>query len=270
MSDSLDAAQEASRAQFDRQAGRYGSSHILSDTSDVEAALGGLSRGELDPALDVATGGGHTAVYLARRGVRVTASDLAPGMLAQGTALASSQGFTVNTALHTAEALPYADGTFGTVTCRVAAHHFSSVERFLSEAFRVLRPGGWLLVIDGGAPDGAPVAAAWLHEVEKLRDPSHGRFLASAEWSARARAAGFEVRRCEVQPFKQPDLEWYFETAATSETNRAAVRRLVLEAPDEVRRVLGLGEEDGRVVWWWPRVTLLGQRPEVAKSSPQT
>jgi hypothetical protein len=48
------------------------------------------------------------------------------------------------------------------------------------------------------------------------------------------------------------------------------VLELVAAAPEEVRRVLGLAEEDGEIVWWWPRLTLLARRPEVAKSSRET
>ncbi len=257
----LDETQQAAQAQFDRQAARYGRGHILSDTGDVADALGGIDNAALEPALDVATGAGHTAVYLASRGLRVTAGDLSAGMLGQTAQLAGEQGLTLQTAQHSAEELPYPDAVFGLVTCRVAAHHFSSVEDFLREAHRVLRPGGWLMVIDGAAPDDAPAAEEWIHEVEKLRDPSHGRFLRPSAWRALAEAAGFAVQRCDCQPFKQPDVEWYFHTAATTAENRAKVLALIEQAPEEARRVFGIAREDGRVVWWWLRLTLLAQRP---------
>jgi hypothetical protein len=60
---------------------------------------------------------------------------------------------------------------------------------------------------------------------------------------------------------KQPDLQWYFETAATPPENRARVLEAVRTAPDRVRAALRLGEEEGRIVWWWPRLTLLAQKP---------
>ncbi len=60
-----------------------------------------------------------------------------------------------------------------------------------------------------------------------------------------------------MQPFKQPDLNWYFETAATSPENRAAVLELIRTAPEHVREVFQLGEEDGRIVWWWLRLLLV-------------
>lgn len=260
----------ASRAQFDRQAACYGSGHNLRDVSDVAAALDAIDTAELSPALDVATGAGHTAAYLAGRGIEVTAADISAGMLAETRKLADERGLQITTREHAAEKLPYPDGAFALVSCRVAAHHFASVRDFLWEAFRVLRPAGWLLVIDGAAPDHAPQAEEWLHRVEKLRDPSHGRFLSASVWRALAEETGFRVVECETQPFKQPDLGWYFRTAATPEENRRAVLELVAGAPGEARRILGIAEEDGKIVWWWPRLTLLAQRPEVAKSARET
>ena len=270
MADSLNSIQRASRAQFDRQAACYGSGHILRDVSDVAAALDGFGVAQLSPALDVATGAGHTAAYLAGRGIAVTAADISEGMLAETRKLAAERGLAIAVRQHAAEILPYVDGEFGLVTCRVAAHHFESVENFLREAFRVLRPDGYLLVIDGAEPDDAPAAGEWLHRVEKLRDPSHGRFLSPAAWRGLATKAGFEVLRSATRPIKQPDLEWYFRTAGTSAANRAEVLKLVSGAPDEARAAFGLTEEDGKIVWWWPRLTLLAQRPEVAKSASRT
>ena len=75
---SLDTKQAASATQFERQSDRYGKSHILADTSDVEAALKGISVPAGGTALDIATGGGHTALWLARHGWKVTAGDIAP------------------------------------------------------------------------------------------------------------------------------------------------------------------------------------------------
>src|SRR5271165_1760338 len=88
----LDQRQAAAAAQFERQSDRYGKSHILADTADVEAGLGGLNPAPDATALDVATGGGHTAVFLARRGWRVTAGDIAPRMLANAQRLADDAG----------------------------------------------------------------------------------------------------------------------------------------------------------------------------------
>ena len=78
----LDSTQAASAAQFNRQSERYGKAHILADTQDVARALAGVSVPTAGRALDVATGGGHTALFLARQGWNVTVGDISERMLA--------------------------------------------------------------------------------------------------------------------------------------------------------------------------------------------
>jgi len=47
--------------------------------------------------------------------------------------------------------LPFG-GAFDLVTCRIAAHHFADIGRFLRESARALRPGGLLAVVDNVVP----------------------------------------------------------------------------------------------------------------------
>jgi ubiquinone/menaquinone biosynthesis C-methylase UbiE len=253
----FDSKQAASAAQFDRQSDRYGKSHILADTQDVAMALVNIAVPAEGTALDVATGGGHTALWLARHGWKVTAGDIAPRMLENAQKLCADAGFGIETRLFPAENMPFNDGAFDLVTVRVAPHHFSSPPKFIEETSRVLKHGGHFLLIDGSVPDDDPETEEWLHWVEKWRDPSHGRLLSRKAWEELVRRAGLNVLRSDLQPLKQPDLQWYFDTAATSAENRQKVLEAVRTASAHVREALRLGNEDGKIVWWWPRLTLL-------------
>jgi ubiquinone/menaquinone biosynthesis C-methylase UbiE len=256
----FDAAQKASAEQFDRQSDRYGKSHILADTSDVTDTLSGVCPRPGGRALDIATGGGHTALRVARMGWSVTAGDVSGKMLENARKLLRDEGFELDTRLFAAEEVPFDSGTFDLVTARVAPHHFSSPERFVAEVSRVLAPGGHFLLIDGSVPDDDPETEEWLHRAEKLRDPSHGRFLSRATWEKLVLGSGLQIVRSTLHEKKQPDLDWYFETAATTTENRIRVLDAIQAASPRVRRALRLADDDGKIVWWWPILRLLARK----------
>lgn len=257
---SLDSIQNAAAEQFGKQSHRYGKGHILADVSDVSATLARIPLPDRVRVLDVATGAGHTGLHLASLGHEVTCADIAQPMLDRVKEAALERGLNVTTRLHSAESLPYDDSTFDLVTSRVAPHHFSSPEAFVLETARVLKSGGHFLLIDGSIEDDDAIAEEWTHQVEKLRDPSHHRFLAPAKWSTLCENARLQVVFKALEPFKMPDLQWYFETANTSPENREAVLDLVKNAPPEARRQFRIGEEDGKIVWWWRRLTLIATK----------
>ncbi|MBN1250486.1 MAG: methyltransferase domain-containing protein, partial [Anaerolineae bacterium] len=123
--------------------------------------------------LDVATGGGHTALKFAPHVAHVTASDLTQRMLEAAEAHIRAQGIAnVSFRQAAAEGLPFEDGSFDLVTCRIAPHHFEDAARFVEEAARVLKGGGVLLVQDHLVPED-PLIARYTEAFEKLRDPSH-------------------------------------------------------------------------------------------------
>jgi ubiquinone/menaquinone biosynthesis C-methylase UbiE len=256
----LNEVQRASQEQFARQSDRYGKGHILEKVDDVRVALEHITLPKPAKVLDVATGGGHTGLFFASLGHDVTLSDITQAMLDRAVALGRERGLKVATRLHSAEQFPYESESFDLVTCRVAAHHFSSPENFVRETARVLKSSGSLLLIDGTVEDDQPEAEEWSHQVEKLRDPSHHRFVTPRTWQSHCEAENLKVIHCKLTPFKQPDLNWYFDTAATSPENRRKVLELVHKAPESARKLFCLGEEDGKVVWWWQRLTLIARK----------
>jgi len=136
--------------------------------------------------LDVATGGGHVARRLREEGCTVVTVDPAPGMEPDVVA--------------PAEELPFEDGSFDVVTCRIAAHHFHDVRKAVAEMARV---SGRLLVIEDNVFRGEHV-----EEAERLRDPSHVRCYSEEEWREMVEQAGFEVEQLEHFPRRQSFDAW--------------------------------------------------------------
>ncbi|HKZ27314.1 MAG TPA: class I SAM-dependent methyltransferase [Rubrobacteraceae bacterium] len=95
-------------------------------------------------ALDVACGTGQSTLALKEVASQVVGTDTSREMLARAPREAG-----VRYVEAPAEDLPFADDSFCLVTVALALHWFER-SRFLTEARRVLDPGGWLVVYDNG------------------------------------------------------------------------------------------------------------------------
>lgn len=197
-----------SRERFGRFAENYVASVAHASGDDLELLVEMASPQPDDAVLDVATGGGHTAIALAARVGSVVASDLTPEMLDAARAHAERRGAeNVRFELAQAESLPFDDASFDIVACRIAAHHFGDPHSFLGEAWRVLRDGGRFVLEDQEAPADAG-EAAFINDFERLRDPSHLRSWSAEEWVRETEAAGFEVTRVEHVAKGQTLRDW--------------------------------------------------------------
>lgn len=183
--------------------------------------------------LDVATGGGHTALRLAPHVARVVATDITPRMLEKARAFVREKGVeNVSFEPADAEALPFEGATFDLVTCRIAPHHFPDPARFVSESARVLVPGGLLLVQDHLLPEDE-AAARSVDGFERLRDPSHNRAYSESEWVGMFQAAGLQVEHTGQIVKRHRFMAWAKRQGCTAETI-AGLERMMADASDAV------------------------------------
>jgi demethylmenaquinone methyltransferase/2-methoxy-6-polyprenyl-1,4-benzoquinol methylase len=115
-------------------------------------------------ALDVASGTGLVARELAaRKNLRVVALDQSPEMLRAGRAVNREAHLDdrIFPTLGRAERLPFADGTFDSVTFTYLLRYVDDPATTLRELSRVLRRGGSLACLEFHRPDTACLRAGW-------------------------------------------------------------------------------------------------------------
>lgn len=209
------------QAQFGAAAAGYVASTTHAEGDDLARLVDWAEGGADRVALDVATGGGHTALALAPFYGRVVATDLTEPMLRAAESLARDRGVAnVEFRRADAEHLPFADGSFDVVSCRIAPHHFDDVGQFIREAARVLRPGGLLLLEDSVAPADSE-AAAFLNRVETLRDSTHVLTLARRDWLELISNSGLTVEADAVIAKAHPFRAWVDRANASAEAKSA-------------------------------------------------
>jgi ubiquinone/menaquinone biosynthesis C-methylase UbiE len=102
--------------------------------------------------LDVGTGTGYIAAMMAPLVGEVIGVDCAPAMLIRaGEKMAQADYQHVTFREGMAEQLPLATGSVDVVMCHMLLHHVVSPRNVLGELHRVVRPDGYVLIIDAHA-----------------------------------------------------------------------------------------------------------------------
>lgn len=147
--------------------------------------------------LDVGCGAGLAAQMAASRGAEVSAIDASEGLLA----IASSRLTGGDVRKGDLEELPFADGTFDVVTGFNSFQYTGNPVIALTEARRVAKPGGSVVITTWGDPDGME-AAAIVTATKPLMPPpppgAPGPFALSDEEKLRAFAAAAGLTPIEV------------------------------------------------------------------------
>ncbi len=171
---------------------------------DLDRLVEWCEPGDDVKVLDVATGGGHVARRLREQGCTVITVDPAPGMKPD--------------VVSSAEELPFADGSFDVVTCRIAAHHFPDIRAAVAEMARIAQR---LVVIE----DNVFIDDA-VEEAERLRDPTHVRCYSEDEWKELLVGAGLEVEQIERFE-RRPVVDDWLARVETPPADAVRVRRLL-------------------------------------------
>ncbi|WP_442984701.1 class I SAM-dependent methyltransferase [Schaalia sp. lx-260] len=148
----LDKAPHEIASMFDHVSARYDVTNAVLTGGMSYIWLAALARAVApcpsDRILDVAAGTGTSSQVLARSGAHVVACDLSEGMIEVGRRRHPSLEFVHGDAME----LPFDDDSFDAVTISYGLRNIPHPDRALGEMYRVVRPGGRLVVSEFSTP----------------------------------------------------------------------------------------------------------------------
>jgi demethylmenaquinone methyltransferase / 2-methoxy-6-polyprenyl-1,4-benzoquinol methylase len=146
---------------FDGVSGRYDRmNNLLSGGNAVlwrYATVRAIDPQPGERVLDLAAGTGTSSAALSRTGARVVGVDISAGMLDEARAKHPSIEFIEASA----EKLPFGDDEFDVVTASFGLRNMEHPKAALSEMYRVLKPGGRLVICEFSKPPRALLRAGY-------------------------------------------------------------------------------------------------------------
>jgi len=224
------------RTQFGREAEKYLTSSTHADPGSLAHCVQ-LAKPSGGRFLDIATGAGHLAFAFAPLMDEVMALDITEEMLEIVEREAASRGLgQITTVLASAEDLPFPAAHFEGVGCRVAPHHFYDVRAFVAEVARVLKPGGFFLLVDTLGIDD-PLHDEALQHLETIRDPSHVRNLTPSAWAQLIEETGLNLEVQEIGS-QVHDIEVWMDRMSVQEPTRSEVHEIIRHSEGALRDYL--------------------------------
>jgi SAM-dependent methyltransferase len=235
MPEARDSFWEFERKGWERAAPRY--AECWTDTALFVSAL--LQAADVHAGtrlLDVACGPGFVSEAAAERGAEPTGVDVAQAMLDQARQRCPRLTFTEGDA----QALPFPDAAFDSVTMNFGILHLAQPELALAEARRVLVPGGhfaftsWVAEGNAEAEITDAVVGAHAMPVEVPEGPDYYAFSDADETRSALETAGFDRGSTAIEvitvPWRIPTADTLFDAQLNAGVRTAAVLR---EQPPE-------------------------------------
>src|SRR5438132_5039814 len=214
------------REEFTRQATAYAANPLIADPEHVARLVHAVRPTSQDRVLEVATGPGYVAMGFAAVAREVVGVDLTEAPLAIAEQRPAEQGLhKLRFQLADAARLPFADGEFDVVVCRLAFHHFEQPPPMLHEMVRVCTPQGTVAVEDIVVSE-HPARGAYQNRLENLRDPSHTAAFTLSMLLKLFTEAGLEVSHVSTEDRIQVAERW-MANAHTPADRAAQVRHLI-------------------------------------------
>ncbi|GAA4846215.1 bifunctional demethylmenaquinone methyltransferase/2-methoxy-6-polyprenyl-1,4-benzoquinol methylase UbiE [Algivirga pacifica] len=119
-------------------------------------AIQKLKKSSPQTILDVATGTGDLAIEaMSLSPKKIVGVDISEGMLSFGRKKIAQKKLdnVISLELGDSENLQFEDNTFDAAMCAFGVRNFENLEKGLSEIFRVLKPGGTLVVLEFSQPE---------------------------------------------------------------------------------------------------------------------
>ena len=244
--------------QFGPHAAKYVRSSYFAKGESLDKMVELLQESKIDRALDVATGGGHTAMRLCSISNNVVAGDITGPMLkAARQLLVDNSASNICCCQHDAHMLPFPNRTFDLVTCRIAPHHFTDVVSFLEEVVRVTRLGSTVGIIDNCTPVN-PLVARYINAYERLRDSSHHYSHTCSDWKSFFDGVGLRVEY--LQEYRKTlNFRAYCDRKAISAFRRTQLKVMLLQAPEAALAYLNPRNVDGEFVFDLQEVLIIGR-----------
>lgn len=193
--------QDRMRAFFDSVAGRLGPDYVPGKSwkSLAEAFLRLLPPMEI---ADLGAGNGSFALLLSQRARCVIAVDSSEKMLEVGRVQAQAVGIgNIDFRLGDMEELPIENDSVDLACFSQSLHHAAHPHRAAREAFRILRPGGRILILDLAK-----------HRFEEARELYADEWLGFAEFELESMLTGNHFREVEVSIVDKSPEETQFQT----------------------------------------------------------
>lgn len=146
--------------------------------------------------LDIATGTGDLAIQLQRRlhPERIIGVDLSEGMMEVGRRKVEKAGLSDHISFEQQDCttLTFEDNRFDAVTAAFGVRNFANIEQGIAEMYRVLKPGGHLMILELSTPDHFPMAHSY-KLYSSVFIPLIGRILAKDKAAYRYLPASIKV-----------------------------------------------------------------------------